>query len=45
VVSAAVGYPVTFWLWIPLMFLFWRMSWWRHRRWWAGSRHGPDDWI
>ena len=33
-----------FWLWVPLLFLFWRMfSWRRRRRWWAN--HGSDDWI
>lgn len=44
VVLAATGHHV-FWLWIPLLFLFWRMSWWRRRRLWTGSRRGPDDWI
>ena len=29
VVSAAAGHPVFFGLWLPLAFLFWRMSWWR----------------
>jgi hypothetical protein len=29
VVAAATGHHL-FWLWIPLVFLFWRMSWWRH---------------
>jgi Flp pilus assembly protein TadB len=41
VVSAAIGHHV-FWLWIPLVFLFWRMSWWRRRRSWAGARRGPN---
>jgi hypothetical protein len=44
VVSAATGHHV-FWLWIPLLFLFWRLSWWRRRHWLAGARRGPDDWI
>lgn len=44
VISAATGHHV-FWLWIPLLFLFWRMSWWRRRRSWAGARRGPGGWI
>ncbi len=44
VVSAATGHRV-FWLWIPLVFLFWRMSWGRRRRSLASARRGPDDWI
>jgi uncharacterized protein DUF1707 len=44
VVAAVIGHHV-FWLWLPLLFLFWRMSWWRRRRRWAGARHGSDDWI
>jgi Flp pilus assembly protein TadB len=44
VVSAATGHHV-FWLWIPLVFLFWRMSWWQRRRRWAGAQRVPDDWI
>jgi hypothetical protein len=43
VVAAATGGHV-FWLWIPLLFLLSRMSWWRRRR-WAGARGGWDDWI
>jgi hypothetical protein len=43
-VSAATGHHV-FWLWIPVVFLFWRMSWWRRRQWLAGARRGPADWI
>jgi len=43
-ISAATGHHV-FWLWIPLVFLLWRMPWWRRRRRWAGARRGPDDWI
>ncbi len=44
VVVAATGHHV-FWLWIPFLFLFWRMSWGRRRRRWADFRHGSDDWI
>jgi hypothetical protein len=44
VVSAAIGHHL-FWLWIPLVFLFWRISWWRRRRSWAGARRGPGGWI
>jgi hypothetical protein len=43
-ISAATGHHV-FWLWIPLLFIFWRMSWWRRNRSWAGARRGPDGWI
>jgi hypothetical protein len=42
IVSAAFGHHV-FWLWIPVLFLIWRLSWWR-RRWFAGPRRGPGDW-
>ena len=44
VISAAIGHH-RFWLWIPLVFLFWRMSWWRRRRSWAGARRGPNGWT
>ena len=44
VVSAAIGHHF-FWLWIPLVFLFWRMSWSRRRRSWAGARRGPNGWT
>jgi hypothetical protein len=44
VVSAVIGHHV-FWLWIPLLFLIWRMSWWRRSRWVAGGRRFPDDWL
>jgi Flp pilus assembly protein TadB len=44
VVSAALGHHV-FWLWIPLVFLVWRMSWWRRRRSLAAARRGWDGWI
>jgi Flp pilus assembly protein TadB len=46
VVSAATGHEHhVSWLWIPVVFLVWRMSWWRRRRSWAGTRRGPNDWI
>jgi len=38
VISAASGHHV-FWLWIPLVFLVWRMSWWPRRRPWPGGGH------
>lgn len=42
-VCAIVGHG-GFWLLIPLLFVFWRMSWWRRRRHWA--RQGPGGgWI
>lgn len=44
VIAAAAGHHV-YWLWIPLLFLFWRVSWRRRRRSWAGPRHRSDDWI
>jgi Flp pilus assembly protein TadB len=34
-----------FWLWVPLLFIFWRLSAWRRRRWVATTRRGPGDWI
>lgn len=43
-VLAATGHHV-FWLWIPLAFLFWRLSWLRRSRWLAGARRGPDGWV
>jgi hypothetical protein len=43
-ISALAGHHV-FWLWIPLLFLFWRLSWWPRRRRWAGPRRGPREWI
>lgn len=43
-VSAAVGHH-GFLLWIPLLFLVWRITWWRRRRWWTGARRGPDQWT
>jgi len=46
VISAATRHHHGFfWVWIPIAFLFWRMSWWRRRRWLAGTRRGPDDWL
>jgi hypothetical protein len=33
------------WLWVPVVFLVWRMSWWRRRRWYAGARRAPGDWV
>lgn len=44
VVAAASGQHV-FWLWLPLAFVVWRMSWWRRRHRWASARRGPDSWI
>lgn len=43
VLSAAVGHHI-FWLWIPLAFFLWRVSWWR-RGWPAGAGRGPRGWI
>lgn len=40
--SAVIGHHV-FWLWIPLVFLLWRMSWWRRRRWFAAPPRGPGE--
>lgn len=42
-VSAPAGHHV-FWLWIPLVFLFWRLSWWR-RRGPLGPRRQSDWWV
>lgn len=44
VLSAAMGHHHASWLWIPVLFVFWRMIWWRRSR-WAGARRGPGDWI
>jgi hypothetical protein len=44
VVAAAIGHH-GIWLGIPLLFLVWRLSWWRRRHWVAGARRGPDQWI
>jgi uncharacterized membrane protein YbhN (UPF0104 family) len=43
-ISAAIGHHI-FWLWIPLVLVAVRMSWWRRRRSWTGRRLGPDGWI
>ena len=45
-VSAVSGHHHDgFWLWIPVLFIFWRISHWRRRRRWAASRRGWGDWI
>jgi hypothetical protein len=44
VVAAMAGHHV-FWLWLPVVFILWRISWWRRRRWFVGTRRGPGDWI
>jgi Domain of unknown function (DUF1707) len=44
VISAAIGHHF-FWLWIPLVFLFWRMTWSRRRRSWAAPPRGPHGWV
>jgi hypothetical protein len=43
VISAATAHHHVFLLWIPLVFLFWRLSWSRRRAWTAGARRGPDE--
>lgn len=43
--SIATGHHHFAWLWLPLVFFAWRLSWWRRRRWSAGPRRGPGDWI
>ena len=43
-ISAAIGHHI-FWLWMPLVFVAFRISWWRRRRSWAPTRRGPDGWI
>jgi hypothetical protein len=45
VISAATGHHHFSWLWIPLLFIVWRMTWWRRRRGLAGGRRGWNDWI
>jgi hypothetical protein len=42
VVAAAAGQHA-FWLWIPLAFLLFRITWWRRRRWAPGAWSGPRD--
>lgn len=32
------------WLWIPVVFLVWRLTWWRRRQ-WTGARRSPGDWL
>jgi uncharacterized protein DUF1707 len=44
VIAAATGHHVV-WLLIPLLFVSWRMSWWRRRRSWGAARYRSDDWI
>lgn len=44
IVLAAAGAHHAFLLWIPLFFLFCRLSWWRRRR-IGTARRGPDDWL
>ena len=41
--AAAAGHHV-FWLWIPLVFLFLRLSWLRRTRWPTAPKRGPNDW-
>jgi hypothetical protein len=43
-ISAASDHDHFGWLWIPVLFLVWRMFWWR-RRWASSARRGPGDWI
>jgi hypothetical protein len=43
VISTAIGHHHTL-LWIPLVFLFWRMFWWPQRRSWASTRRVPRRW-
>ena len=46
VLAAASGHGHhVFWLWLPLAFIFWRMSWWRRRRSLAAARRDPGRWI
>jgi DUF1707 SHOCT-like domain len=45
VISAAAGHHHFSWLWIPLLFVFFRMFSWRRRRWSAAPRRGPGDWL
>jgi hypothetical protein len=45
VISAAAGHGHhAFWIWVPLIFLFCRLSWWRRRS-WSGPRQRTDDWL
>ncbi len=43
IVAVASSAHHSFWLWIPLVFLIWRLSWWRRR--WAGPHHSSDGWT
>jgi Domain of unknown function (DUF1707) len=46
VISAASGHGHhTSWLWIPILFVVWRMLWSRRGRPWTGGRQRHDDWI
>lgn len=46
VLGAASGHHHVFWIfWLGAVFLIWRMSWWRRRRWFAATRRGPDHWV
>jgi Flp pilus assembly protein TadB len=42
VVLAAIGHHIIL-LWIPLLFVIWRVTSWRRRRWLAGGRRFPDE--
>jgi hypothetical protein len=44
-ISAMAGHHHGSWLWIPIVFIFLRMTWWRRRRWSTSGRRGPGDWI
>lgn len=37
--TVATGHHHLFWLWLPLVFLLWRMAWWRRRS-CVGARRG-----
>lgn len=43
-IAAAAGHHHVI-LWIPLLFIFWRMFSWRRRRWATVMRRGPGDWF
>jgi Domain of unknown function (DUF1707) len=46
VISAATGHHHHLvWLWIPIVFLFWRMRWWRHHSRLTAARRGGNDWT
>jgi hypothetical protein len=42
-VVAVVGHPFVL-LWVPLVFIALRLTWWRRRS-WVGPRHGSGDWL